>query len=176
LYIVDRPNGAPDAMLAALREFGVEVVVCGDVYRGLARLGSGRGEPPDAVVLSLDWLVAEGYGFIPEADDEGRGVPVYVYSRVPRRERIDRALSLGARGVIEADVDSVERALGDDRVRVPWVVDQERPSRTPPVGESKGGEGEVRNDVVMDGPLLSAEEIVRYLMNGAAERDRESGK
>ena len=196
LCVVTRANGRPDALSASLRAAGVEVEVCGDVYRGLARLGRGRGEAFDAVVLSLDWLAFDDYGFITEASrgvggaGEG-GVGVYVYSGGQMRDRIERALSLGARGAIEAEADSIERMFrevavriterreqdGDrERVegeddggpvgaRVPWRDAGDRVRRRPPPGMGESAEDStLKGADFEDGPLLSGAEIEQYLI------------
>ena len=159
LYISESPNGESDGVTQALRDRGAKVEVCGDVYRGLARLGRSKPGRFDAVVLCLDVLTSEEYSFIAEAGRCAAGVPVYVHAGRQAASGIARALALGARAAVDGTLESMAPLFEEPTaVRVPWRHDDQRPVRKSP--EQTGVSDNTGFD---DGPLLTAEEIESLL-------------
>jgi hypothetical protein len=161
LHITESPNAESAVLTDGLQEAGAEVEMCGDVYRGLARLGRASERPFHAVLLNLNWLPREEYGFVSQVVRRRLSLPVFVYGDLVETERIAEALSLGALARIEPSRQAIALILAEARksdraaaevapgtdpgevarpsrqsddtgVRVPWQKQDDRPPRTPP--------------------------------------------
>lgn len=97
--------GDMDTLLAAAF---LDVDSCGDVYRGLARLGRSESDAPHAVIVCVDGLGAAEMEFFSLISRVRRGVNVYVYAYPHGGERsstrVARAIELGATGQATEDV------------------------------------------------------------------------
>jgi hypothetical protein len=89
-------------------EAGLEVQVCDDVYRGLARIIRTRDNRLRAVVVCVDDLRTDEFEFFTLIARYRRDVSVYVYGGDRVSSRVTRAMELGATG--EA-TEAVIRAL-----------------------------------------------------------------
>jgi hypothetical protein len=92
-----------------LKASALDVQVCGDVYRGLARLGRGGTDAPKAVLVCADDLGSPELEFFSITSRLGCGAVVYVYGDGRSEARVARAIELGATG--RAD-EQVIRTLG----------------------------------------------------------------
>ncbi len=161
LHITESLDAECAALTTALQDGGAEVEMCADVYRGLARLGRSAERQFHAVLLNLDRLPREEYGFVSEVVRRDLPVPIFVYGGLTEAERISEALSLGAKAIIEPTPGAIARVLdearkgalsaahetpppepgedappagsrGETEIPFPWREAGERPVRTPP--------------------------------------------
>ncbi len=90
-----RQTGNWDTRLAATP---LDVEACGDVYRGLARLGRSTPGEFRAVLVSLHCVGELEMEFFTIASRVDPAVPVFVYSDDRSRRRLERAIERGAAG------------------------------------------------------------------------------
>lgn len=141
-------RGFVEAMLGRL---GVGVIAVQSVYEALGRL-SGDGEI-GAVIVRLAEVGLADFAFFGAVRRLERGISVYVDASEADREDVERALSMGAVGVIEADEDgaSVLADLaggvngessknGHAPMRFPWdsVAEDDQPVRIGPADDGAG--------------------------------------
>jgi len=93
---------APNGLIERLRESGVALGPCSDVYSGLARIGKAQAGSLLAVVVDLDAIdTADEMEFFALVGRVRREVEVYVYSRHPDDPLIQEALDRGAAGLLD---------------------------------------------------------------------------
>ena len=92
------PSASADKIDAWLRAAAVDVEVCGDVYRGLARILRRGTEAPSAVLVCIDDLGSAEFEFFSLAAASRSSAKVYVYGDERWESRVARALDLGAAG------------------------------------------------------------------------------
>jgi len=89
-----------DAVLASV---SLDVDLCGDVYRGLARLLDADSTSTRAIVVRLDDLSPSELEFFSIVARLRRSVPVYVYGQPRSSALIAKAIELGAAGIATAE-------------------------------------------------------------------------
>lgn len=102
----DRPSSAiaADSIESLLLSSPLHVDHCGDVYRGLARLGQSGSEAYDIAIIGVDGFSPVELEFFSIVALRYPHISVYVYSRHSSRVRLDRAIELGAAGLASAEL------------------------------------------------------------------------
>lgn len=95
---------AAGEMDTALTAASLEVVVCGDVYEGLARVTRTEPGSPRAIITSVDGLGAAEMEFFSLIPRIRRDVSVYVYGNERSAARVASAIELGATAEATEDV------------------------------------------------------------------------
>jgi hypothetical protein len=160
-----RAARATEESLAAI---SVPMDVCGDVYRGLARLVRGQEDPPAVVFVCVDDLgpaELEFFGLV------GRAVPgirVYVYGAERAERRMADAVARGATGAVTQEVlDRLRLDAGRSAKRDTTAVASDVRSRiTTAQAAAPGSAGVARPD------LESADDLSDDAVH--AEPDREN--
>ena len=97
------PSSAGSAEIAgAIAEADCQAVPCPDVYRAMARLCSARNNRFCAVVVCVDRMESAEFEFFQLAATHYRDTPVYVFGSGQAQPKIESALRLGARQVLDA--------------------------------------------------------------------------
>ncbi|MGB2988301.1 MAG: hypothetical protein WBE26_20720 [Phycisphaerae bacterium] len=97
-------SASADKMDALLAATSLQVDVCGDVYRGLARLCRSWSDALRAVIVCVDGLGSAELEFFSIASRSCRGVSVHVYGDERSTARITRAVELGAAGRVTEEM------------------------------------------------------------------------
>ena len=88
---------------AELRDAGIEVERCGDVYHGLARLSPNGTDVAEAIVVGVDRLTPDQLEFFQHASYLLPSVPVFVYGSTRHERKLEQALQLGATARLSED-------------------------------------------------------------------------
>ena len=186
VLLVGRSAGAEGSSVALMLErLGVSVAACGTVYTAMAMLSTDAAI--QVVIVRLAELGRADHAFFRAVERFERRVLVYVDASGAEGEDIERAVSMGAAGVIDADsrgeavvsgwVGRVARSNGhghdavdEERlstVRVPWkplpAIDQ--PVRIGPGSMSEDVGLEVESEKSSE-PILADEETNVMLKSG----------
>ena len=177
LHIRSSPSERAEGMDACLAATPLDVDVCTDVYRGLARLCADKAYTPHAVIVDVSGLGPHEMEFFSLLPQVRRGLRVYVCGDGRSESRIAKAIELGADG--RATEEAVRSIAGAEPAGVsadhqsgppppletsdtpplghPPVVETPMPQESTPV-PAAGDDDEVQQGEVDDEP---AEEPVR---------------
>lgn len=108
------PIGPAERLVSALRERGVPMTHCGDVYRGLARLCRSGRSPDRVILVYADALTAAEMEFFEHVARLRLAAEIYVFGSEAAGMRAERAVSAGATAVLtDAHVDQVRARLAN---------------------------------------------------------------
>lgn len=145
LCVACDPHDLPNGVREVLADVNLRYETVNDAYRAIARIAKA---PPQVVFVCTDWLGAESAEFFPLVRRRNPQLAVLVWGRRGVDDRVDRAIELGATGVLSPE--TVRQVAPSARFAAPArhttstfastnnVLDaQDRPRQ---VGDTTGGD------------------------------------